>query len=469
MTQVPTPPNPATEPTPDGPGLDAAQQSLSDALRVSFRVLKVLMAVLFVAYLASGVFRVDEQNTAVRYIFGEQIGEALGPGWHVGWPFPIEQVVMVPRNTQTVNLDKSFWYDNPDDLDPDDLGFQQLDPLKDSFLITGDTNIVHVQFKIEFVIRATDADVNRYLVNVGSLDRAHELIQTAAERGMIHAIASSKVEDIVILGKFPPDIKTKTQAVLDKLETGIQVQQVLIDLKNQSMPNQVRQAYTGVTQAQADKGKAIQEARASYRDTLVEAAGAAHEQLLAIIRAYESALGYGHASLAEQLRGELDRSIEQLRLPDADTLALMERYIQAGAGAVIGGEADAFEQAREALAAALAKPVDQRQFGPQISGAMSERINEANANRTLIRTRAQIAWEDYATALLTYNKSPRVFVNSRLQATRTKIFADSITQTYIGVIGRIDTGLDPESQEDFNNADFDRRRQNAAEGQEDEE
>ena len=69
MTQTPTSPNPTPppdKPAPGEPGLDAAQQSLSDALRVSFGVLKVLMVVLFVVYLGSGVIRVDEQNTADR-------------------------------------------------------------------------------------------------------------------------------------------------------------------------------------------------------------------------------------------------------------------------------------------------------------------------------------------------------------------------------------------------------------------
>ena len=52
MSQAPTDP---TQNAPDAPGLDAAHQSLSDALRVSFRVLKVVMVGLMIAYVFSGL------------------------------------------------------------------------------------------------------------------------------------------------------------------------------------------------------------------------------------------------------------------------------------------------------------------------------------------------------------------------------------------------------------------------------
>ena len=68
MSESPTDPQP--KPAMQEPGLDAAQQSLSDALRVSFFVLKLLMGVLLVAYLVSGTVRVDEQHTAVRFRHG---------------------------------------------------------------------------------------------------------------------------------------------------------------------------------------------------------------------------------------------------------------------------------------------------------------------------------------------------------------------------------------------------------------
>ncbi|MFN3167370.1 MAG: SPFH domain-containing protein [Phycisphaeraceae bacterium] len=465
MTQSPTDPNPTPPPGAQEPGLDAAQQSLSDALRVSFGVLKVVMALLFVVYLGSGVFRVDEQNTAVRYRFGEQIG-TYGSGWHFGLPFPIEEVVMVPRNAQTLRLHQSFWYDNPEDREPEDLAFETLDPLKDSFLITGDTNVVHVQFEVVYVIE--EKDVEKYLKNVGSLERANELIRTAAERGMIHAIASAKTDDIVGNSNYPVDtIEANTQQVLTDLDAGITVQQVLIDLKNQSMPNQVREAYRAVTQAQAEKSKTIQDAQRTYDEQLTQAAGSAHPQLLTVINAYEAALGYGHDTLADRLRDEINRSIERLQLPGEDTLALMQRYMQLGSQAAVSDDASAdkaFGDARQALSDQLGRPVEQRELGRPISGEIASRINQANTNRVAVSRRAQTAWEDYDKALQTYKKTPEVFVNSRLQQTRMAVFSNPLIQSYVGVIPKQwRSTLDPETIERINNAQFERRRQQAAE------
>ena len=68
----------------DRPGLDAAHQSLADALRVSFWVLKLAMLLLVVVYLFSGVFNVREQEIAVCLRFGRIVGspgqQVLEPG-----------------------------------------------------------------------------------------------------------------------------------------------------------------------------------------------------------------------------------------------------------------------------------------------------------------------------------------------------------------------------------------------------
>ncbi len=466
MTQAPTDPNPTPPPDTPGasePGLDAAQQSLSDALRVSFGVLKVLMIVLFVVYLGSGVIRVDEQNTAVRYRFGEEIG-TYGPGWHFGLPFPIEQVVMVPRNTQTLRVDKSFWYDNPEDLEPAQLAFQPLNPLNDSFLITGDTNVIHVQFEVTYVIE--QGDVNQYLRNVGSLERANELVQTAVERGMIHAIASSQIDDIVSSSDYPVnEIVQRTKDVLTKLDTGITIQQVLIDNKNQSMPNQVREAYLGVTQAQADKVRIIQEARQTYDQTLGAAAGGAHGELLTMIRAYEAALGSGEDELAHALRTELDRSIRDLLLPELALLEQISAYRNAVTQATQSDDDQSKAAARaatDALAKSLAELDGDRALTRPIAGEIAAAISLAKARRSEISSRAEREYKRYASALDAYNKTPLVLANDRLQATRERVM-NRDTLKFLGLSTRINTTFDPVDVDDINNVEADRRREEAAE------
>ena len=94
--------------------LDAAGKSLSEALRISFIILKVIMIVLVIAFLASGIETVDSEEQALVLRFGEVQGEGeerlLGPGPHWILPYPINEIVKIPVEAK-VNLPiNSFWY-----------------------------------------------------------------------------------------------------------------------------------------------------------------------------------------------------------------------------------------------------------------------------------------------------------------------------------------------------------------------
>ena len=459
MSQAPNDPIP-TKPLSE-PGIDAAQQSLSDALRVSFLVLKIVMVGLLIAYIFSGTIIVEEGEIEVRYRFGEQVG-TYGPGWHLGLPFPIEESVAVPSNTQTLQLNESFWYDNPDDKKPEELAFQQLDPLKDSFLITGDTNVIHVQFGVNYKIDPDDVD--NYLRNVGSLERADELVKTAAERAMIHYVASASVEDIITLGKFDTEkIKDYTRRVLKELKAGIEIQRILIEGNNQSMPNQVREAYTNVTNAQADKARAIQEARRQSNQILGETAGGAHTDLLTMIRAYEWALAGEKNDLAAKLRGVINLSLTQLHLPNPELFGAIQNYQQAAANAVGHYEPALQDQANKAEAALKTQLVNtsNKMTGRGIAGQIASAISEARSLRYDISNKAEQDYKKYVSDLATYRKTPRLLAATRLQETREKVLSDVLVQTIIGPITRINTNPDPEVAEEIAEADLERRREEA--------
>jgi membrane protease subunit HflK len=98
----------------DGGGLDAASRSLFEALRVSFIILKVIMIVLVVLFLASGFKTVgpDEQALVLRFGKIRGIGDQRirGPGLHWVFPYPIDTIVKIPVEKR-VNLPiNSFWY-----------------------------------------------------------------------------------------------------------------------------------------------------------------------------------------------------------------------------------------------------------------------------------------------------------------------------------------------------------------------
>src|SRR5438128_11686920 len=79
---------------------DAGSQALSEALRSSFAIVKVLMAALVVVFFSSGFFTVGPQEKAIILRFGKPVGEGekalLGSGLHLAFPSPIDEVVRIP-------------------------------------------------------------------------------------------------------------------------------------------------------------------------------------------------------------------------------------------------------------------------------------------------------------------------------------------------------------------------------------
>jgi hypothetical protein len=127
--------------------LDAAGRSLSDALRISFAILKVIMIVLVVAFLASGFKTVGPDEKALVLRFGKVRGvgqEAiLGPGAHWVFPYPIDELVRIPVE-KNINLAiNTFWYrETRDDIlgpgvKPRNYRAEQLDPVQEGYCLTG--------------------------------------------------------------------------------------------------------------------------------------------------------------------------------------------------------------------------------------------------------------------------------------------------------------------------------------------
>lgn len=457
MSESPTPPKPVV---PKDPGLDAAQQSLADALRVSFNVLKVVMVLLIVVYICSGVFRVDEQNRAIRLRFGQPVGQSeYAPGWHFGLPYPLEEVIQVPRNEQKLRVDSAFWYDNPDNRTPEQLANQPINPLRDGFLITGDTNIIHVQFELGYVI----TNVQDYLANVGSLEKAQEIVQTASERGMLHAVAGVSVEAIVNRGEYPSDtVKRRTQEVLDDLRAGITIQQVLIDREKQSMPPAVRQAYLEVTNAQGDKATSIQGARQAYNQRLNSTAGAAHRPLYQMIRAYDDALERGDESLSALIRTEIDRSLTQLQLAPEPLHTQVQSYLASAGQSSTLDEAELGE-VREALVSALnaaAALESAERVGPRITGEAAYAVNDAITYQTTIVQEAQQQYARYASNLAQYRQTPQLITHELWQGARERVMAGMVETIYApGGQIRINEARDPLVVQDMAAYELEQRRE----------
>ncbi len=292
--------------------LDPAMQSLNEALRISFSLLKWVMILLIIAYLFSGFYQgwVDESHVGIRFTFGSADGQwkviggkdefkvrVLGPGCHWAWPEPIDRVVMVPTTVQRLRIEDAFWFqESPEDkltsLDEKTPLRGGLVPGRDGSLLTGDRNIVHGKWAINYRISQETAALFVRNVSASSdpaqmLADAEVLVRFAAEQAIVGTMAQTKAEEFV-RGDFDRiSVKEKIQATLDLMESGIVVTQVLLDAF--TPPLQVREAFQAVSLAESDKAKIIERASMRRTEILNGVAGVGHLMLLEAIDVYESA------------------------------------------------------------------------------------------------------------------------------------------------------------------------------------
>lgn len=288
--------------------LDPGQQALSDALRVCFGLLKLVMLVLLVVYLFSGVFWVEQQERKVRLFLGMIVGEegrqVLDPGGpYFAAPWPIMHVIDVPVAPRTLSIDKAFWYEQTQGAQTPDQA-KPLNPEKDGSLITGDANIIHVKWTLTYSV----SDPIAYVTNVGDAARADALVRATAEEAIVEAVAQATA-DAASKGNVNADVaKAITQKALDGLNTGLSIGTFLAG--NPVFPVSVQSAFDAVTSADTRRGQAVTEAWRQREQMLQETAGSAYEALWDLVHDYELALQGDNVAKQQELSARLDAVLD---------------------------------------------------------------------------------------------------------------------------------------------------------------
>lgn len=300
------------------PALDPAQQSLAEALRVSFAILKLAMLGLLIVYAFSGTFSVGSNEVALRLRFGDYVGDpgsrVLERGTYLAAPFPIEQVVKVDTRPATLSLEKEFWYETT----KSDSGLtrtqlqgaraQPLHPLRDGSLITGDSSIIHAKWTLTWRV----ADPVAYLTNVGSQPVAEAIVRLVAQQGIVQSVAQLAAEDL-LRGIVNRELAVGLmQQRLDGMRTGLLIDQLVLD--KVSAPMRVAGSFDAVTTAESDRAGQIVAAQQERARILGEAAGEASGPLLALVASYEQAVESGDDAAAHELAQQIDEALGSLHV-----------------------------------------------------------------------------------------------------------------------------------------------------------
>jgi membrane protease subunit HflK len=309
---------PTDNPAP--PALDAAQQSLAEALRVSFAILKLAMATLLIAYAFSGTFSVGSNEVALRLRFGDYVGDpgnrVLERGTYLAAPFPIEQVVKVDTRPSSLVLDKEFWFETTaqeSGLTRRQLQGQKalpLNPLRDGSLISGDSSIIHAKWTLTWRV----SDPVAFLTNVGTKQSAGDIVRLVAQQGIVQAVAQLAADDL-LRGIVNRELAVGLmQERLDGMRSGLVIDQLALD--KVSAPMRVAGSFDAVTSAESDRAGRIVAAQQERARILGEAAGEASSEILEAMSAYEQAVERGDDAGASAIQERIDASLADLRIGD---------------------------------------------------------------------------------------------------------------------------------------------------------
>ena len=284
---------------------DTAGKSLSEALEVSFKILKVIMIILVVAFLASGFKTVGPEEEAIVLRFGKIIEingkRTIGPGPHWIWPYPIDEIIKIPVARMN-NLDiNSFWYymteseklaGKPQELsDPN----KALDPLQDGYCLTrsearegnsndnegNDYNIVHTKWQLTYQIRnpelfftnVQDPNIKPSDINDDIIKRSAEpLLQSMFEDVVVTTLVNYTIDEaITSKDRIRGEVEESLQSKLDSIDSGINV--VSAQLIKSEVPRQVKKAFEATIIASNNRSDAITQAKTKAETLLTETAG----------------------------------------------------------------------------------------------------------------------------------------------------------------------------------------------------
>ena len=230
--------------------------------------------------------RPDEQGVVLR--FGQYVRWAP-PGLHPRWPYPIEEV-RLPQVTRQNIIEIGMRTGGRSGL-----GGGMRDVPEESLMLTGDENIVDVDFTVYWRIR-TERDaktgrpgVEQFLFNI---QNPEVTVKEVAESAMREIVGQSNIQPILTEARQKTEqaVQKLMQDILDTYGAGIKIDQ--IQLAKVDPPTQVIDAFRDVQAARADRERLQNEAN-TYANRIVPEARGEAERIL------QAAEGYRQQAIAE--------------------------------------------------------------------------------------------------------------------------------------------------------------------------
>src|ERR1700761_2806136 len=254
---------------------DRLQQLLPGGYFSGLGIVLALVAVVAI-WGMSGFYRVQSEELGVVLRFGKYVRDAQ-PGLNYHLPYPIE-TVLLPKALRVSTLSIGMTLID----DPARRGRTMRDVPEESLMLTGDENIVDVDFTVLWRIKPKG--VGDFLFNIQNPEGT---VKAVAESAMRDVIGRSNIQPILTGARTSTELAVQElmQKTLDSYGAGVLIQQV--QMQKVDPPAQVINAFRDVQAARADLERLQNEAQ-TYANRVVPDARGRAAQILQAADAYKS-------------------------------------------------------------------------------------------------------------------------------------------------------------------------------------
>jgi len=248
---------------------DARTRALTEALQSSFKVVRVIMVILAVAFFGSGITKIDNNKQALHLRFGEY-KKTLLPGLHWAWPYPIDEIVQIPVNENRTITSDVGWRTEDEETPQNSMSFQ---PTYDGYTLTGDGNVLHVKAEMNFSLDEKSGDaIKAYEFGFSDVTG---FLESVLDNAVYHASAGRSTIDAYTKQS---DLRNAIERRVEKTISGIdsdlriKINSLPIDV---TVPLDVKPAFDAFLKVQQESQQKVATAKADAVSTLANAMGQA--------------------------------------------------------------------------------------------------------------------------------------------------------------------------------------------------
>jgi membrane protease subunit HflK len=261
----------------------------------------IVLGVVAVVGMLTAYVQIEPDEVGVKLRLGRFIG-TVEPGPHFRLPFGIDRIIKVPVQRQ-LKAEFGFRTTRPDVQSA--YAADKPEMARESLMLTGDLNVAVVEWIVQYKIK----DPYQYLFKVKNVEA---MLRDISEASMRAVVGDHSVNEVLTTGRqrVATESKVLLQGLADRYETGVDIQQVV--LQDVNPPDPVKPSFNEVNQAIQEKERAINEAYAELNREIPRARGEAEE-------AMRAAEGYA-IERVNRAKGEADRFVriydEYRKAPD---------------------------------------------------------------------------------------------------------------------------------------------------------